>query len=57
MRVHTIGEAACKICKIRFTKHSLTLHEKEAHPELLEGDVSEDESQKKENMEVFWFYR
>lgn len=53
MSVHTFGDVECKICIIRFTKQSLELHVKQAHPNSTYDDVFEDVSQKSEiNEEV-----
>lgn len=55
MSVHTIGDVECKICIIRFTKQSLELHVKKAHPDLTYDDVFGDVSQKSEINEKVTF--
>lgn len=61
MNVHVIGEVQCKVCLIRFTKQSLEIHTKEAHPELTDHEVVNDVSQKRKRNEgvsvtLSWHY-
>ncbi len=40
--MHTIGKEECEICHIKFTRTSLKLHEREAHPELVDDSVPDE---------------